>query len=175
MDTSHLILHCPATDSLRRSGPDPGELPGFWGSMVFRHAPIPRKGSGNQQQQILAFGLMVLIYRTIRAKIQNCDGPLLYSSISLTVHAYFSASQRNRSFRESNEELCLPKAETITAPPGRNQPKAIYDSGSNYASQEMKKIECQFDCCRNKSSYSCQTRRRICRGKHAAEKPSCEV
>ena len=26
--------------------PDPGELPSFWGSMVFRHAPIPRKGSG---------------------------------------------------------------------------------------------------------------------------------
>ena len=33
------------------SGPDPGELPGFWGFMVFRHAPIPRKGSGKQQQQ----------------------------------------------------------------------------------------------------------------------------
>ena len=33
------------------SGPDPGELLGFWGSMVFRHAPIPRKGPGNQQQQ----------------------------------------------------------------------------------------------------------------------------
>ena len=33
------------------SGSDPGEFPGFWGSMVFRHAPIPRKGSGNQQQQ----------------------------------------------------------------------------------------------------------------------------
>ena len=33
------------------SGPDPGELLGFWGSMVFRHAPIPRKGSGKQQQQ----------------------------------------------------------------------------------------------------------------------------
>ena len=33
------------------SGPDPGELPGFWGSMVFFHAPIPRKGSGKQQQQ----------------------------------------------------------------------------------------------------------------------------
>ena len=33
------------------SGPDPGELLGFWGSMVIRHAPIPRKGSGNQQQQ----------------------------------------------------------------------------------------------------------------------------
>ena len=61
-DTSHLILHCPATGSLRRSllatlclvmtsGPDPGELPGFWGSMVFRHALIPRNGSGKQQQQ----------------------------------------------------------------------------------------------------------------------------
>ena len=29
------------------SGPDPGELLGFWGSMVLRHAPIPRKSSGN--------------------------------------------------------------------------------------------------------------------------------
>ena len=49
-DTSHLILHCPATDSLRRLlfGPEPGELPGFWGSMVFLHAPIPRKGLGKQ-------------------------------------------------------------------------------------------------------------------------------
>ena len=61
-DTSHLILHfqlrtlcaayslatlCLSTTS------DPGheEFPGFWGSMVFRHAPIPRKGSGSQQQQ----------------------------------------------------------------------------------------------------------------------------
>ena len=56
-DTSHLILHCPATNSLATlclcttSGPNPGELPGFWGSMVSRHAPIPRKGWGNQQQQ----------------------------------------------------------------------------------------------------------------------------
>ena len=33
------------------SGRDPGELAGLWGSMVFRHAAIPRKGSGNQQQQ----------------------------------------------------------------------------------------------------------------------------
>ena len=37
------------------SGPDLGELPGFWGSMVFRLAPIPRKGSGNQKQQHLTF------------------------------------------------------------------------------------------------------------------------
>ena len=39
------------------SGPDPGELPGFWGSMVFRHAPIPRKGSGKQQQQQQAINM----------------------------------------------------------------------------------------------------------------------
>ena len=55
-DISHLILHCPATESLATlchsttSGPDPEEFPGFWGSMVIRHAPIPLKGSGNQQQ-----------------------------------------------------------------------------------------------------------------------------
>ena len=29
------------------SGPDPKELSGIWGSMVFRHAPIPWKGSSN--------------------------------------------------------------------------------------------------------------------------------
>ena len=28
-------------------GPGPGGFSGFWGSMVFRHTPIPRKGSGN--------------------------------------------------------------------------------------------------------------------------------
>ena len=56
-DTSHLILHRKAADSLRRSlfdnslclssGPDHGEFPVFWGSMVFRHALIPRMGSGS--------------------------------------------------------------------------------------------------------------------------------
>ena len=46
------VAHSLATLCLyTTSGPDPGELPGFWGSMAFRHAPIPRKGSGNQQQQ----------------------------------------------------------------------------------------------------------------------------
>ena len=50
-DISHLILHCPATDSLRRSlFGDSLLLYDLWGSMVFRHAPIPRKRSGNQQQ-----------------------------------------------------------------------------------------------------------------------------
>ena len=61
-DTSHLILHCPATDSLRRSlFGDSLSLYDLWSrpwgvarllnSMVSRHAPIPWKGSGNQQQQ----------------------------------------------------------------------------------------------------------------------------
>ena len=61
-DTSHLILHCPATDSLRRSlfgdflslydlWSRPWRVSGFWGSMVSHPAPIPRKGSGKQQQQ----------------------------------------------------------------------------------------------------------------------------
>ena len=34
------------------SGPGPGELPSFWGSMVFRHALIPRKGSGNNNNNL---------------------------------------------------------------------------------------------------------------------------
>ena len=58
-DTSHLILHCSATESLHcslfcdslflttTSGPGPGELPGFCGSTIFRHTPISGKGSGN--------------------------------------------------------------------------------------------------------------------------------
>ena len=61
-DTSHLILtaqlrtlyaaHSSATFCLSTtSGPDLEELPGFWGSMVFRHAPIPRKGLGTHQHQ----------------------------------------------------------------------------------------------------------------------------
>ena len=61
-DASHLILHCPATDSLRRSlfgdsmslydlWSRPWRESGFWGSMVFHHAPILRKESGKQQRQ----------------------------------------------------------------------------------------------------------------------------
>ena len=56
-DISHLILHCPATDSAPLTllrlflftifSSDLREFPGFWCSMVFHHAHIPRKGSGN--------------------------------------------------------------------------------------------------------------------------------
>ena len=73
-DTSYFILHCPATHCLssyfilhcplisfctvfaplalwRLSGPGPRELPDFWGSVVFRHAPISWKGSGNNNNR----------------------------------------------------------------------------------------------------------------------------
>ena len=52
-NTSHLILRRPATDSLATlclsttSGQGPGVLTVFLGPIVFRHAPIPRKGWGN--------------------------------------------------------------------------------------------------------------------------------
>ena len=57
-DTSHLILHCPATDSLPRSlfsnllslydlWSRPWVVARLLGLMVFRHQPIPRKGSIN--------------------------------------------------------------------------------------------------------------------------------
>ena len=36
-----LATLCPSTIF----GSVPGEFPGFWGSIVFRHSPIPRKGS----------------------------------------------------------------------------------------------------------------------------------
>ena len=73
-DTSHLILHCPATDSWRRSlfgdslslydlWSRPWGVAGFWGSMVFHHAPIPRKGSGNQQQLFILYCLATDSYR----------------------------------------------------------------------------------------------------------------
>ena len=41
--THSLVTLCLFTTS----GPGPGELPGLWGSLVFCHAPIPQKGSGN--------------------------------------------------------------------------------------------------------------------------------
>ena len=34
------------------SGPDPGELPGFWGSMIFRHAPSIGRGRVNNNNNI---------------------------------------------------------------------------------------------------------------------------
>ena len=42
----------------------PGELHGLWGSMVFYHAPIPRKGSGNQQQKDETLLMAVRVVRS---------------------------------------------------------------------------------------------------------------
>ena len=76
-DTSHLFLHCPATDSWHRflfggsfstaSGPGPGELPGFWGTMVFRQAPVPPNDrvphhSQKHQQESLKIQISQPIY-----------------------------------------------------------------------------------------------------------------
>ena len=68
-DISHLIPHCPTTDTFfaapslatlcfsTTSGPNPWELPGFLGSMVFRHAPIPQKRSGNNNNSNVTMGI----------------------------------------------------------------------------------------------------------------------
>ena len=65
LDTSHVILHCPATYSLRRSlFGDSLSLYHLWsrpwgvaqllGLHVFRHVPIPRKGSGNNNNMVVS-------------------------------------------------------------------------------------------------------------------------
>ena len=41
------------------SGPVPRELPGFWGSMVFRHVHIPRKGLGSNNNTHLSISACV--------------------------------------------------------------------------------------------------------------------
>ena len=58
------------------SGPDPVEFFGFWGPMVFRHAPIPRKWSGKQQQQHEA-------RRMSNATLWDCP-KLAYSVLAFT-------------------------------------------------------------------------------------------
>ena len=49
--SSYAILGPLALWQLSVSGLGPGELPIFWGSMVFRHAPIPLEGVRQQQQR----------------------------------------------------------------------------------------------------------------------------
>ena len=80
MDTSDLILHCPATDSLSLYDlwSRPWGVAGFWGTMVFRYAPIPRKGLGNQQQAIFAVHqaiLPYLVYQAILAYLYILEVP----------------------------------------------------------------------------------------------------
>ena len=76
--------HSLATLSLSTtSGPDPGELPGFWGSVVFRHAPILQKRSGKQQQQhhgmrkvFAKVLLMTLLEEQKQHQVNFCKGML---------------------------------------------------------------------------------------------------
>ena len=55
------------------SGPGPGELLYFWGSMDFRHAPIPQKGSGNNSKNntwlflLLSYFRLNLVSQTLRS------------------------------------------------------------------------------------------------------------
>ena len=48
--TVQLRTLCTACSLATVSGPGPGELPSFWGSMVFCHAPISWKGLGNNNK-----------------------------------------------------------------------------------------------------------------------------
>ena len=42
------------------TGPGPGKFPGFWGSMVFRHTPISRKGSGRDNNNMKTNVILVI-------------------------------------------------------------------------------------------------------------------
>ena len=63
------------------SGPDPGELPGLWGSMVFRHAPSFGRGRVNNNNNKLshtaayhpaADGMIERVHRTVKTAL-NCN------------------------------------------------------------------------------------------------------
>ena len=56
--TLQLRILCPARSLatlclFTNSGPKPGEFLGFWGSIVFRHASIPWKGSSNNKNRVV--------------------------------------------------------------------------------------------------------------------------
>ena len=114
-DISHFILHCAATDfcfacSLATlclsttSDPVPGEFPGFWSSMVFHHAPIPWKGSGNNNRkicfafftshyQIFYFILCMLLCLQIKTILTRPD--------IFTYRYFFECDSRNKKAKRS--------------------------------------------------------------------------
>ena len=69
------------------SGPDPGKLPGFWGSMVSRHAPIPGKGSGSQQYQHITDGFIQAVAISAQLLTTKQKIVLLDSALSEEVAA----------------------------------------------------------------------------------------
>ena len=75
------------------SGPDLGELPGFWGSIVFRHALIPRKGSGNnnkqqQEQQRATTRTLTATSLDIVITFLPCILPASFINVRSNVQAY---------------------------------------------------------------------------------------
>ena len=73
------------------TGPDPGELPGFWGSMVIRHAPIHRKGSGKQQTDP-ALMVGALIYGWFEMCLRDPINMIMLALQSCTEISSFSLS-----------------------------------------------------------------------------------
>ena len=81
------------------SGPGRGELPGFWGSMVFCHAPIHRKGSCNKNTRMIgckivchfSANLINIVSRCSLTNLMKCQNCLKYCKSNLN-------SQNNSKF-----------------------------------------------------------------------------
>ena len=96
-------------------GPDPGELPGFLGPMVFCHAHIPWKGSGNQQQQHISHRRILKFYKQKENRGKKMSKEILVvlvGSNATGTHqlklAVFGKLQEARAFKELNVEGDMP-------------------------------------------------------------------
>ena len=133
-DTSHLILHCPATDSLRRSlfGDSlsfynfwfgPGVLRDFWGSMVFCHAPSLRRGQVARtttvnstivhlfmakQKQVFAYNEDHLKLELTSMELNGEVRPQRVFCLKLLAHSSLKEAKLHW-HQESNHEKCVDK------------------------------------------------------------------
>ena len=90
--TVQLRTFCPAHSLatlclFTTSGPDPGEFPGFWGSMVFRHAPSLERGrviNNNNIMLSLSLGRLCVpaLLFLLRTRF-HCGVHFFYSTFSL--------------------------------------------------------------------------------------------
>ena len=64
------------------SGPDPGEFFGFWGFMVFRHALITRKGSGNNNNMLSYSRIQICCNANYASAMILTDSSGLYQEAS---------------------------------------------------------------------------------------------
>ena len=122
-DTSHLILHCQlwtvcAAYSLATlclsmtSGPGHGEFPSFWGTMVFRHAPIPQKGWGNQQHKFFVEQFPFKLYSKYKES-SVYDGPDLRCFEVMNV----PHKMENAAEHPTQLEDFYPKVKVVYLPP----------------------------------------------------------